>query len=82
MHEHIDTTGPSPDQSSRWTCRNCGHHIMPQYGKVFAPPELEAEKEVRTCPRCTKVRTGDGGVRQARSRGASYQEGEVGDGDD
>jgi len=64
--------------SQRWECQHCGSKVAARYVKVFAPPELEAQREVRTCPNCTPQRDGND-VRAARGRGASYQQGEVAD---
>jgi len=57
-------------------CANCESFVSEDYLRVFAPDELEAEGVVRACPYCTAIRDGND-VRKARSRGASYQEGEV-----
>lgn len=77
------SSGPgeaNADADARWTCRNCGSRVTPDYVRVFAPEELEEEGKVRCCPRCTKIRR-NGDVRKARSRGASYQEGDIADTD-
>jgi len=57
-----------------YTCRNCDQQVSRAYFRVFAPPELEEEQEVRCCPGCDKLRE-QGSIRNARSAGGDRHDG-------